>query len=198
MRRVHVDRHHFGSWSHHVVCALLLEVEDPREHRPSGFVKFAARVGLHDQAPKLVRRVGRHVVFHDGVHSKHPGDETRGRIHDNHERCEDPGDDTDHGDRESPRKIGMLASHRSGHDLPDYYMEEDGENEPCCPAHSTQSYRGQRAPDPSGRRRRGASFLLIDRNAQRCFRRGEQRAERHERDYPAQAGREYARPVLDS
>lgn len=141
LSRCHVYGNDLGTRTHHVVRALLLEVEHAGEHRPLRLIELAVRVRTHHQRPQLVRRVRRNVVLDNRLHSKRTSHKAGNRVDRYDYRCKDAPEQTHHRYRILSRGLGMLARQGTGYEFAHYYMEQGGQGEPRQPANHTKSDR---------------------------------------------------------
>jgi hypothetical protein len=197
LRCIDVDRHDICAWSHDVVRPFLLEIENAREHGALRLVELSVRMRVHHQCAQFIRRMRWYVVLHDLRHPNSACHKIRHRVHDYYERSENATYEPHHRYRITSRKSGVLPGDRPGHHFPNYYMKENSEREPGRAANYSEPDCEERAADPRCRRRRRASVLIIDRNAQGGFGRREERARQHQGNDPDQPGRDPAGPVLD-
>lgn len=177
------------------MSALLLEVEYSGKHCALRLVQLAVRVRMHHQRPQLVRGMSRNLGLENSTHSECTRHKAGDCVDYHNERSENAPDHPHHRHGVPPCPLGVLASYGSRHQLADYYMKQHGKSEPAGATNHSKADRRQRAPDARRRSRRTASVFLFDRNIQRGFGGGEERAERHQCYDPHQPGRKATRPA---
>ena len=143
MRRIDIDRDNFSPWSHHIMRAFLLEVENAGQHRALGFIQFPVCMCMHHERPQLARRVRGNVVVYRGRHPDSAAYQVRDRVNNYYERRQEPRDQSH--DRYSilARQFRVLTGDGPGYEFAQYYMKEHGQSEPGGSADHAQAHSGK-------------------------------------------------------
>ncbi len=196
LRGINVDCNHIRPRPHHIVRALLLEVKYARQHRALGLVQLAVRMRVHHERSQLIRRVSRNFVLHNGGHSNRAGNQIRHSVHHYHKRGENAADQSNDGNRVFSRERRMLARDCPGHELADYYMEENCQREPRRAPHHAQPNGCKGTTDPRGSSGSSSPVFVVNRHTEGGLGPRENPARQNQRNDPDQPGGNSARPIL--